>query len=474
MRRPGRLGHLGVGVVLTLALSQCAKIGAPPGGPEDKVPPHLIATRPDSMAILPDFKGTVDLQFDETVSEGGTPSLGTGTSDLERLIILSPSDNVPNIGWHRSWLSVKPKEGWRPNRVYRIQLLPGVQDIRNNKADTSIIITFTTGAPLPTTTLTGRVVDWTARKIAPGSLVEAVHQPDSLPYRALSDTSGRFRIGPIPAGAYLVFAVTDQNRDHKRGPHELFDSVRVDAQTFEIPVLWIQPHDTVAPRIQSITPNDSVSATVQFTGPLDPYAPPPFAGLRLVLLPDSTEVPGAELLGRAADSVIRAKAHIADSLARAQADTTHPDTSKKVAPKPVPGAKPRPQPTRPSTLRPINSRGLPEPDTVGVGALLDSRPMLEDKLTLRIPGKFEPGAKYALVVTAVRGLSGKPGDERAGFAIPIPKPPKDSTKAKGDSTRAATDSTRTRSDSTGTPRDTTAVKRPASPTDSVPPAHRPR
>jgi hypothetical protein len=417
------------------------------------------------MAVIADFKGNVELQFDETISEGGTPSLGTGTSDLERLIILSPSDNVPNVGWHRSRLSVRPKEGWQPNRVYRVQLLPGVQDIRNNKADTSIVITFTTGAPLPTTTLTGRVLDWTARKIAPGTLIEAIHQPDSLPYRTLTDTSGKFQIGPLPSGPYIVFAVTDQNRNHKRESRELFDSVRVDGQTFAVPLLWLQPHDSLAPRIQSVTPNDSTSAQVQFTGPLDPYAPPPFAGLRLVTLPDSSPVPGAELLNQTADSVFRAKVKASADSAAKVTDTTRVDTTHKAnPPKPLPGARPRPTSGRPSTLRPVTQSRLPEPDTVGVGLLLASRPVLEDKLILRIPGRFVPGGKYALVITALRGLSGKPGETRAGFTIPVPKPAKDSTKA---------DSLHARPDSLRIPADTAAGAKHPAPADSTKKPSRP-
>ncbi|HTO73364.1 MAG TPA: Ig-like domain-containing protein [Gemmatimonadales bacterium] len=434
------------GAGLAAAIAACARIGSPPGGPEDKAPPRLLATTPESLAIIPDFKGSVELQFDETLSEGGTPSLGTGTSDLERVVLLSPSNNVPEVGWHRSRLAIRPKEGWKPNRVYRVQLLPGVKDIRNNRADTSIVITFTTGAALPTATLTGRVIDWESRKLPPNTLIEAILDPDSLPYRALTDTSGRFSIGPLPAGSYLVFAVDDQNHNHKRENRERFDSARVDSVTTAVPVLWLQPHDTLPPRIQSITPTDSSSATVLFTGPLDPYAPPPFASLRFVTLPDSTPVDSTILLTPQADSIdrVRRKA-VADSIA-ALSDTTRArsDTTKKQGaetPRPAPSPPRPPAGQRPSSLRPISTR--PAPDTTGLGALLASRPVLNDKLILRVPGHFEPGKKYALEIQALRGLTGKPGDVRAGLIVPVPKPAKvDSTKALTDTSKVHPDSAR--------------------------------
>ena len=180
--RSGR-DHLTVLTVLTFftVLPACARMEPPPGGPPDRTPPRLIAVRPDSMARIPGFKGQVEFQFDEVVSEGGTPSTGQGTGDLEKLIILSPSNRVPQVSWKRSRITVKPAEGWRPDRVYRVQLLPGVTDLRRNRSNQGTVLTFTTGAPVPSTTITGTVVDWSTSRPAPEALVEALLFPDSLP-----------------------------------------------------------------------------------------------------------------------------------------------------------------------------------------------------------------------------------------------------------------------------------------------------
>ena len=74
---------------------------------------------------------------------------------IERLVILSPSSRVPAVSWKRSRITVHPREGWRPNTVYRVELLPGVADLRNNRSQNGRVITFTTGAPLPTATSAG-------------------------------------------------------------------------------------------------------------------------------------------------------------------------------------------------------------------------------------------------------------------------------------------------------------------------------
>ena len=185
-----------------------------PGGPPDIAPPQLVATRPDSLASIPNFKGDVEFQFDEVISEGGSPNQGAGTGDLEKLVILSPTTRVPDVSWRRSRITVHPAEGWRPNRVYRVELLPGVVDLRRNQSKRGTVLTFTTGAPLPTTTIDGTVVDWTSSRPSSEALVEALLLPDSLSYRGLADSSGHFSLGPLPAGEYLVRGVIDQNRNN--------------------------------------------------------------------------------------------------------------------------------------------------------------------------------------------------------------------------------------------------------------------
>src|SRR5688572_19033260 len=205
----------------------CARIEPPPGGPPDPEPPRLIATKPDSFVRLTPFRGVAEFQFDEVVSEGGTPNRGEGTGGLERLVILSPSNRVPEVSWRRNRITVRPREGWRPNRVYRVELLPGVTDLRNNRTEEGAVLTFSTGAPRPQTTLEGQVVDWSTSRPAPGALVIASLLPDSLPYRGVADSSGRFSLGPLPQGDYIVSGVLDQNTDHRQDLREAYATARV-------------------------------------------------------------------------------------------------------------------------------------------------------------------------------------------------------------------------------------------------------
>jgi hypothetical protein len=381
-------------------LSACAKIEPPPGGPPDVAPPAIVSTRPDSMERLPGFSGSVEFRFDEVVSEGGSPNQGTGSGDLEKLIILSPTTRVPDVSWRRTRITVKPHEGWKPNRVYRVELLPGITDLRRNRSNKGRVLTFTTGAPLPTRTLQGLVVDWSTSRPAPLALVEALLVPDSLPYRALTDSSGRFSFGPLPGGTYLVKGVIDEDHDFQADLREAFDSTRVTAKdsVITVPELWTFVHDTTSARIRQLTVSDSVSATVEFNMSLDPRQRLDPRAARLRLLPDSTPVQVLSILPKPIDDSLHGgrQAGARDTLGR---DTTRADTAGRERP------------------------GIRELERPGAGAgkgtqELTTRPRLSDQLVLRVRAPWKPEAKYQLDVRGVRSVSGVTGDATGVLTIP--------------------------------------------------------
>ncbi len=393
------------------ALAACANIQPPPGGPPDTTPPELATVYPESLAVLPGFKGSVQFRFNEVVSEGTSPSQGLGTGDLERLIILSPTDRVPDIGWHRSRISVRPAEGWKPNRVYRVELLPGIADVRQNKAKFDDVVTFTTGAPLPRDTLTGRVFDWKAGNPAAQALVEAVLEPDSLPYRALADSSGHFSFGPLPRGEYLVFGVLDANKNFRRDPREAFDTVRIrpESAVTAVPELYAFIHDTLPPRLTEASPSDSVTATLTFAQPLDPFQKVDSSLVSVRQLPDSTPVPVVSLAFQSAQP-----AGLGPGLGAFQAPLRPADTTAKAAVKPVDTTAAA---RRADTTAAKRIRAAP----AAAAARAMHRPALTDRLVLKVGRPWHPGDRFLIDLTGIRTVSGTPGNPRGVLAIPVPK-----------------------------------------------------
>lgn len=399
------------------ALLACARMEPPPGGPPDAAPPRLIAVRPDSFATLSRFKGEAEFRFDEVISEGGSPNRGEGTGGLEKLVILSPSKRVPDVSWRRNRITVRPREGWRPNRVYRVELLPGVTDLRNNRSDNGAVVTFTTGAPRPQTTLQGQVVDWSTSRPAPRALVIASLLPDSLPYRTVADSNGRFSLGPLPKGDYLVTGVLDQNTDQRQDGREAYGTARLSPGKTDVGELWTFVHDTVPPRIQTVTVDDSVKATVAFSQNLEPRQRLTPRDVTLRLLPDSTPVAVASILPKPVDDSLHGTQPGVEDSTVARDSTRRTDTSR--VGRITPGGRGRAATNEPKT----------------------SRPPLFDRLVLRVAQPWARGARLVLEVRGVRNVTGVAGKAVGVVAVPEKAkevPRADSLKARqpGDSVRA--------------------------------------
>ncbi|HEY6784391.1 MAG TPA: Ig-like domain-containing protein [Gemmatimonadales bacterium] len=420
-----------LGVVTTA----CASMGQPPGAPPRLTPPAIILVSPDSGAVLPTFSGDAVIQFDEVIDEmaqgsGGAPGTVTG---LAKQIVLSPVAGPVKVSWHRSSIHIKPKEGWKPGRVYHLQLLPGIIDLHRNILKRGETIIFSTGPALPTASLRGIALSWVEQHTIPQALIRAVLKPDTIAYLTYTDSTGRFRLDGIPPGQYVVYAVNDQNSNRARDQREAFDSDLVTVDSTAAATLWTFVHDTAGPRLRAPEPLDSSSFRLTFTAALSPAHMPDTGTVHLYELPDTTPVALSAVLAPAAnDSLVARQRAVADSLRRA-ADTTHApvDTTKKKA-----------APGRDTTVRkppaqgPVSHPGAAPAVDSAVIKLLATRPIPTDKVVVRTSAPLKPSTKYFIRVTGATNLNGVRADAVSVLVVPAPKKvAADSTaKAKADTT----------------------------------------
>jgi hypothetical protein len=434
---PG-LSRTGLALGALLLGAGCARMAPPPGGPPDRSPPQLVATFPESVAVLEDFDDWVVLEFNEVIDEGGQPNMGSGTGELERLVLLSPDTLVPRISWRRRAIGIRPREGWQPNTTYRIELAPGLQDLRGNVLSTGAVVTFTTGGPLPTTVVSGRAVDWAARRFLGAALVEAI-TTDSLVYRTLADSSGRFQLGPLPAGDLLLRVSRDENRNRRRDGRDPWDTVRVAPGGGDVGEVWVFARDTLPPRpsgANAAARVDSFTIALTLTQPVDPALVLGADAVQVVSLPDSASIGAITALpeerhdstykaidearrSAAAAAAAAADSARADSLAAAdttRADTTRADTTAVRPPARAAG------PARPGRA-PTGAReaGAAEADTTDRPTA--DRPRLSTRLLIRSTGALRAGTRYRIEVRGVRAAGGAVGDVTAVLEIPEdPKP----------------------------------------------------
>lgn len=417
LTRPG----LAVRLAAAAAVLACANIEAPPGGPPDQSPPIIVRTVPESLGVYPGFDDRVEFVFNEVVAEGQSPNLGLGSGTLERLIVLSPTDRVPKVSWRHNRVTVKPREGWQRDRVYRVEFLPGITDMERNRSNATTVLTFTTGGDLPSDTLSGTLIDWVAGRPTPRGLVLATLMPDSLTYRSFTDSAGRFAIGPLPHGDYQVYGVLDQNNNSQLDRRESFDSLTIARGTSEVGSLWAIPHDTVGPRVSSVTLVDSLTVAITFTQHLDPYQRVDTSAVRVVLLPDSVPVATLSLLPREEHDSLYPRVTPVDSIQPA-------DSVAAADSLPSADSLPQPDSARIDTLEPGGPGIDRDKEVVAADSatlsLLGERPRLFDGLTLRFAQPLIPDGQYFVTTTGIRNVNGVTGEGGgAGFVVPIPPPP---------------------------------------------------
>ncbi len=427
---PGRQAQVAGLLVSALAFG-CASQGAPPGGPPRTTPAAILRTTPESGAVVPDFRGKAVVQFDEVIDEApGSPGGGGGgtgaITGLAQKIVLSPVAGDVKVSWHRSEIHVQPEEGWKPNRVYHLQVLPGIADLRRNITKTGTTIIFSTGGALPGAALSGTALLWVEQRLLTQAVIRATPLPDTAAYVTLTDSGGNFRLGEIPPGRYRVWVIQDANNNRRLDRREPFDTVTVTVDSTASAVLWAFVHDTVGPRMRTVESVDSVTVRVTFSEPLDPARPPDTARVRVFALPDTTPVAVRALYRPAVFDSLQARARaVADSLKRLRDTTARRDTSRA---RPTPPTAP---PPRAPAARAPRDTSAARVDTARVRKLLGQRPVPYDRIIIQTAQPLTPGGKYLVRVHGAINLSGVAADGVGVVQVPVPKPPpRDTTKAK--------------------------------------------
>jgi len=413
------LGAFGV----ALAAGACASAAAPPGGPPDAAPPRIVTVTPTTMTVGAPLKD-LEIRFDEVVSE-----VPKGQQNLAGLVFISPRVRETQVGWHRNRLTIKPRGGWRPNTVYSVQIAPGIQDLRNNAIDTALTVVFSTGGPIPTTSITGVAFDWVAGKAANKALIEAI-AADSTAYQVLSDSIGRFDLRHVPIGEYTVRSILDRNNNRVLDPTEGFDTVRIALTQRADVELYAFPHDTVGLRITEVQAPAADSLRVLrviFDKPLAPdqlLTNPQFllkradsTAVNVVLVQTVPDRQRADSLVRKAreDSIAAATPRDTSALARARADSA---AQRRRADSVAAVERAEREARRLAALR--GGRPVAAIDTTPPPKM--KRPLVYNEVFITLETALEPGKPHSLRVGGVRSLSGTAKAPTRNFVTPRAAP----------------------------------------------------
>jgi len=264
-----------VAAVCALAVVGCAREEPPPGTPPDFRPPVVREVVPEPGSIVPGFKGSLRLRFDEPIAD---------TRGIVRQIQGSPAYRY-KFTQRRAGIDVRPDDGWRPGVVYRFRIPAGIRDLLSNPTIRPIDLVLSTGPPITETrgegVLRNRVTD---RPVLGGRILflrpaadSGVYMGDSIPYTAVSDTGGHFSLRSLPPGEYRVYGFQDLNSnlrlDRALEPNDSARMTLAGETSVATVHLWLVEPDSTPPILVTASVPADTLVEFEFDEPLDPGQP---------------------------------------------------------------------------------------------------------------------------------------------------------------------------------------------------------
>ncbi len=192
-------------ILKIFALSSCANIIPPGGGPRDSLPPVLIKATPADSSLH--FNANrITLTFNEYVQLD---------PQLLQSIITSPNPvQSPYAESHLQTVTVRLKDTLQPNTTYSINFGRSIKDVNEGNPYKNFTYVFSTGNNIANGELSGKVLlaetgtsDSTLIVILHKNLNDSAIKKDRPYYYASLDSAGRFSFHYLAYGTYVVYVL---------------------------------------------------------------------------------------------------------------------------------------------------------------------------------------------------------------------------------------------------------------------------
>ena len=219
MQRKDRYNVWFVMMCFVCIVAGCASRGAgPQGGPTDSIPPRVLFSVPADGSTHVQ-KQEIQIRFDEYVKV---------EKASEEVLVSPPGKSQPTVKAVGKRVSVTLNDSLLPNTTYTIYFGDAIRDNNESNPLRDYTLSFSTGDAIDSLSLSGTVLFAQTLKPAIGAIVgiHPAEEEDSVVYKkpflrvARTDSTGRFDIRHIAAGAYRVYALSDSNRTYTYEPNE--------------------------------------------------------------------------------------------------------------------------------------------------------------------------------------------------------------------------------------------------------------
>ncbi len=201
-----------VPLVVLCALAACATPIPPAGGIKDEIPPRIVPEK-STPNLQTNFRPkSIELTFDEWVKV---------TNAFTEIISSPPLDFEIKLRGKTVQLNIDEDAVLRDSATYVINFGKAIQDLTESNPATNLRFVFSTGPVIDSLEVKGRVVDaYTGLPVADvlfmlyENTVDSVVRTEKPFYFSRTDTSGRFTVSNVRAGAFKGFALEDADRNY--------------------------------------------------------------------------------------------------------------------------------------------------------------------------------------------------------------------------------------------------------------------
>jgi len=277
-----RLQTVALALLCIVTLS-CAKMGFPPGGPDDETAPTLLESIPASLATNVPRDGGITLNFSERMDIKTVE---------DNLVIVPIPPRWPVFNWKDgdTVLKLDFPDPFLENTTYVLSLGSNVSDLRRNDMGETVNISFSTGEKLQNGKIRGKVIPGTfiigdlenirGVDVAAFRLTVDSDAPDprfDIPdYVTQSGDDGSFELIGISSGNYRLFAIDDKDKNgFFSESYDLLGIVHRDVTLAETDSLAFSTdialslRDTSSVQLLSLSAKDQRRVEFYFDRPLD-------------------------------------------------------------------------------------------------------------------------------------------------------------------------------------------------------------
>ncbi len=194
---------------LALFLVSCARMAAPPGGPEDKTAPEIVLSSPAQGSVFVPLDSDVTLEFSEPVNR----------PTVEAALYLSPEPGRRlRYRWSGRRLTLDYLDPLPENRTIVVTVGAQAKDMLSNTLENSYTLAFSTGDHIDKGEIFGVVaLPDGAHSISVVAYLLGDTMPDPMrvtpDYRMQTAEDGTFDLGYLATGNYRLLALDDKNFD---------------------------------------------------------------------------------------------------------------------------------------------------------------------------------------------------------------------------------------------------------------------